>query len=252
MAEMKAVLLRICPEALIVDISHEVNKYDVRTAAFVLASASRYFPNGTVHVVVVDPGVGTKRKAILVRKGSSYFIGADNGVLALAVHNTEGDLCIREIANRRFMLTSPSSTFHGRDVFAPAVAHLLNGTPLEEFGPEISEMVRLEFSAVTKRRGKVLGEVIHVDGFGNIITNISKQELESVRKGDSVIIRLGKKNLQTRFCNTYGDVDKGKTLALIGSHDFLEIDRNQESAAQSFKTRVGEKVVVYLSPSGYR
>jgi S-adenosylmethionine hydrolase len=248
-AEMKAAILRICPEALIIDITHEVEKYNVRAAAFVLASASPYFTDGTVHVAVIDPGVGTGRRAILVQKGSSYFIGPDNGVLSLAVRKAEGDLRIREIANRRLMSPNHSTTFHGRDVFAPAAAYLLNGTPLEKFGPEVTEMVMGDFSAVTRRRGKLIGEAIYVDGFGNIVTNISKQEIESVRKGDTLTVRLGKNALQTKFCEAYGDVEKGKTLMLIGSHNFLEIAKNQGNAAENYKTIVGEKVVISQSAS---
>lgn len=243
-AEMKAVILRIYPEATIVDISHEIEKYSVRTAAFILASASHFFPEGTVHVAVVDPGVGTERKAVAVLKGSRCFIGPDNGILALAVRKTPGRLSIHEITEKKYMLPNPSDTFHGRDIFAPAAAHVLRGIPLRNLGPKIDKMIIPSFSIVEKKDGLLVGEAVHVDGFGNIITNISEQELGQIAKGDRIIIRIGKNKVRTQLCGTYGEIAKGKTLALIGSHGFLEISRNQGNAAETYHINAREKVSI--------
>jgi hypothetical protein len=140
-AEMKAVILGISPSANIIDVSHDIEKFDVRMAAYALACAAPYFPKGTVHVVVVDPGVGTRRRSLLVQTQTAFYVGPDNGILALATNN-QGIEHIFEITNPKFMLTRISNTFHGRDIFAPVAAHLANGTQPKEFGPDFNSQVR--------------------------------------------------------------------------------------------------------------
>ena len=150
-AEMKGVILTINPKATLIDITHEVEKFNVRMAAFMLASAAPYFPKGTVHLAVVDPGVGTQRRAIIVQTKKGFFVGPDNGVLILAAQN-QGIEHVYELANPKFMLPKVSSTFHGRDIFAPAAAHLDIGVQPSDFGPEIKDPVKPEF-ANQKNRG---------------------------------------------------------------------------------------------------
>jgi S-adenosyl-L-methionine hydrolase (adenosine-forming) len=173
-AEMKGVMLTTNPKAIIVDISHDVEKFNVRMGAFILASAAPFFPKGTIHLVVVDPGVGTQRRAILVQTKMAYFIGPDNGVLMLAALG-QGVEHIYELLNRNLMLPKISNTFHGRDIFATAGANLDKGVKASDFGQEISNPVTPNFVAVEQIKEGLRGEVLHIDGFGNIITNIKEK-----------------------------------------------------------------------------
>jgi S-adenosylmethionine hydrolase len=245
-AEMKAVILNISPNALIVDITHGVEKFNVRMGAYVLACASKYFPKGTIHVAVVDPGVGTERRAILVQTENAFYIGPDNGVLALAVKSQKIEH-VYEIRNRRFMMPKISNTFHGRDVFAPAAAHLANGTLPAEFGPEIREIVTPEFAKVVRREDVLVGEVLYVDDFGNVITNFGEKELELMDVKDAVNVEFKNVRLKLKFCRAYAEVEPQKPLAIIGSHNFLEISINQGNAAETFKIKAGDKIKLYRS-----
>ena len=175
-AEMKGVILTINPKATIIDITHGIEKFNIRMAAFVLASAAPYFPKGTVHLTVVDPGVGTERRAIMVQTKLGYFVGPDNGVLMLAAQS-QGIERIHEISNPNLMLPQTSSTFHGRDIFAPAAAHLDCGVKPSEFGEEIKNPVSTLFAAVQQNNGVLTGEILHIDSFGNIVTNIKENNM---------------------------------------------------------------------------
>jgi S-adenosylmethionine hydrolase len=242
-AEMKAAILGICPNAAIIDVTHEIVKFNVRMGAFVLASAAPYFPDGSVHVAVVDPGVGTPRRPIVIQTEQTFFIGPDNGVLVLAAQKQSIEK-IHELANPKFMLPKVSNTFHGRDVFAPVAAHLLNGVKPAEFGPEISAAAEAEFVKVKRKNDALLGEVLHVDGFGNIITNISELEVEQNRLKGAVNVELTSCKLKLAFCRAYGEMKPHEPLALIGSHGFLEISINQGNAAEQFKTKAGDTITV--------
>jgi S-adenosylmethionine hydrolase len=245
-AEMKAVILGISPNAVIIDITHEVAKFNVRMGAYVLSSAAPYFPRGTIHVAVVDPGVGTQRRPILIQTKQGFFVGPDNGILVMATEN-QGIKRIYEITNPKFMLSKVSSTFHGRDVFAPAAAHLTSGVNPAEFGPEIREVAKPEFAKVTRRKNLLVGEVLHVDNFGNIITNVRETELSRIRVKERVNVELPDHKLKLKFCRAYADAKPQQPLALIGSHSYLEIAMNQGDAAAKFNTKAGDKVTVSLS-----
>jgi len=240
-AEMKAAILGICPNAVIVDITHEIEKFNIRTGAYVLASAVPYFPTGTIHIAVVDPGVGTRRRPILIQTCQGFLIGPDNGLLTLAAEN-QGITSIHEVTNPRLMLPRVSSTFHGRDVFAPAAAHLANGAPLTGFGPEIRNAVKPDFTKVMLRKGVMIGEVLHVDNFGNIITNISEKETARIRTKDMVNVELPNRKFELKFCKAYAETKPREPLALIGSHNYLEIAINQGNAADKFKIKLGDKI----------
>jgi S-adenosylmethionine hydrolase len=242
-AEMKAAILSICPNTAIVDITHEIAKFNTRMGAYVLASASPYFPKGSVHVAVVDPGVGTQRRPILIQTTQGFFVGPDNGILVLAAEK-QGITRIHELANPRFMLPKVSNTFHGRDIFSPAAAHLLNGVKPDEFGPEIREAIKPEFANVTRRNGVLVGEVLHVDGFGNIITNINEKEAAQSHLKGAVSVELPDYTVELKLCKAYGEAEPKEPLALIGSHGFLEIALNQGNAAEKFKTKPGENVTI--------
>ena len=245
-AEMKAVILGICPAAAIVDITHQIEKFNIRMGAYVLAAATPYFCDGTIHVAVVDPGVGTKRRAVLVQTEDSYYIGPNNGVLALAAKN-QGVRCIYEIENPKFMLSRISNTFHGRDVFAPAAAHLANGTLPSEFGEEIREIVTPKFARLTKRKKSLIGEVIHIDDFGNTITNLTEKDLEHMYQEAILNLELRHFRLKLKLCKAYNEVEAKEPLAIIGSHNFLEISINQGNAAEKFQIRIGDKITLYHS-----
>ena len=244
-AEMKATILGICPTAAIVDITHEIEKFNIRMGAYVLASAVPYFPKGTIHVAVVDPGVGTRRRPILIQTQQGFFVGPDNGLLILAAEH-QGITGIHEITNSRLMLPRISSTFHGRDIFAPAAAHLANGVHPTEFGSEIRDAVRPEFTKVTLRKGMLVGEVLHVDNFGNIITNIGEKEIARIRAKDVVNVELPNQKLKLKLCKAYGEAKPQEPLALIGSHNYLEIALNQGNAAAQFEIKSGDKIKLSL------
>jgi S-adenosylmethionine hydrolase len=245
-AEMKTVILGIRANATIIDITHEIEKFNIRMGAYVLASAAPYFPKGTIHLAVVDPSVGTQRQPILIQTKHGYFVGPDNGVLALAA-NSQSIEHIYEISNRKFMLLRISSTFHGRDIFAPAAAHLANGTSPEKFGQEISEIVMPKFAKIIRRKDTLTGEVMHINGFGNIITNFGEKEVELMKIKHIANVKLRNTRLKLKFCKAYADVEPQKPLALIGSHNFLEISINQGNAAETFKTKSGDKLTLYRS-----
>lgn len=245
-AEMKAVILNIKPDVRIVDLTHEIEKFNVKMGGYVLASAAPYFPKDTIHVVVVDPGVGTKRKPIIIKTKKAYYIGPDNGILILAARK-QGITSIYEISNRKLMLPRVSNTFHGRDIFAPAAAHLAKGVELSEFGPEIHEFTIPEFAKILRRKNKVVGEILHVDGFGNIITNFRGKELLKI--GDVVCMELKDRQMKMKVCASYADVKPGEPLAIIGSHDFLEISINQGNASEEFSVKAGDRITIYRSCS---
>jgi S-adenosylmethionine hydrolase len=245
-AEMKATILGICSNAVLVDISHEIAKFNVRMGAYMLASAAPYFPKGTIHVAVVDPGVGTQRRPILIQTEQGFFVGPDNGLLILAAEK-QGILCVRELANPRFMLPRVSNTFHGRDIFAPAAAHLLNQVKPTEFGSEICHATKPEFARVIRRNDTLIGKVLHVDGFGNIITNISENDMEQCPVEGALIVEFPGHKLKLKLRKAYGDTRSHELLALIGSHGFLEIAANQSSAAEKLKVRIGERVRISIT-----
>jgi len=242
-AEMKAAILGICPKATLVDITHEIEKFNIRMGAFVISCAAPYFPKGTIHVVVVDPSVGTRRRPILIETKQGFFVGPDNGVLILAAERAEIEN-LREITNKHFMLPEVSKTFQGRDVFAPVAAHLAKGIETKEIGPHLSEVVRPFFTIVRSRKGVLIGEVLHLDGFGNIITNITAAQMAQFGSCSQLEIELGHRKLKFRFSKTYGEAERNEVLTLIGSHGYLEVAVNQGSAVEKFKAKQGDKITI--------
>lgn len=245
-AEMKAVIMSLCSDATIVDISHQVDKFNVRMGAYILASVSPFFPKDTIHVGVVDPGVGTKRRALCIEAKGCVFLGPDNGLLILAA-KARGIDRVYEVTNRRLMLSTVSNTFQGRDVFCPVAAHLANGTLPSDVGPETRRLVIPEFAKVVRERYKIVGEVVYIDDFGNVITNMAEFEVESIGRAREVKLRVGRSGLLVDFCEAYADVKPGRPVVLIGSHGFLEISMNQSSAERELHAKIGDKVTVYRS-----
>ena len=244
-AEMKAVILSISQKATIVDVSHEIEKFNTRMGAYVLACTAPYFPKGTIHLAIVDPGVGTTRQPIILQTRHGLFIGPDNGVLTLAARR-DGIIEIHKINNPELMMRNVSNTFHGRDVFAPAAAYLANEIPVENFGPRTSKIAVPPFARVVRKEGMIMGEVIYIDEFGNIVTNLTKKSLALHTAKSNVGVKIGQVKRTLRFCEAYGEVDLRRPLVLIGSPSFVEIAINQGDAARKFKTKTGDKVTVYL------
>ena len=227
---MKGVILSINPEAVIADITHEIPAQDVAAGAFQLLAAYATFPTGTIHVAVVDPGVGSERRPIVVSANEQFFVGPDNGIFSY--------ICDREASHRTFHITaekyfrpSPSTTFHGRDIFAPIAAALSKGVKPEKLGREIDDEVRLEPLDRVAR-------IIHIDRFGNCITNITRDQLKA---GAGLVIKG--KTIRD-FRNFYGEDSSSKPFAIWGSAGFLEISVNGASAAKTLGIKRGDKVVI--------
>jgi S-adenosylmethionine hydrolase len=242
-AEMKAVILSLNGNVTVLDVSHGINKYDIRMGAFVLASVTPYFPTGTIHVAVVDPTVGSQRRAILIETEQAFFIGPDNGILTLACRRNKIKH-VFEITNKKMMLPIISGTFHGRDLFAPAAAHLANGVPSKEFGPEIHHITYPTFARPIRKEKTLQGEVIYVDDFGNIVTNFCMDDIKSSETEGFIKVKLKRKSQMLKLCKNYSEVAKHETLILGGSHGFLEIAANGGNAAKELKVTTGDKLAI--------
>jgi len=248
-AEMKGVMLTICPNVTIVDISHDVQKFNVSEAAYLLARSARYFPNGTVHVAVVDPEVGGRRKPIILETETAVFIGPDNGILCTAAEE-KGVKAAYEIKSKKYLPRHVSPTFHGRDVFARAAAHIAKGVQPRMIGPRLKSYFRPSFAAPSRSAdGRINAAVLHVDSFGNIVTNVSDRYLKvsKPRNVTQVAISLpARRMLKMPFKQTYVDVPQGAFVALIGSGGFLEVSQNRGNAAASLGVKPGDAIVLSL------
>ncbi len=249
---MKGVILSICPECRIVDITHEVPKFSIERASIILWAAYKYFPRGTIHVVVVDPGVGTNRRAVAIRTRNYYFIGPDNGVLIPAALD-DGIVEIRCIENREFMRPRISATFHGRDVFAPSAAHLAMGKPFKDIGPEIKfeELVKPEVKLpwYERRDGSIMLRVVYVDDFGNLALSMEFQELIKLLGldlGDIVYIDPGCRGLSIpcRVSRTFAEVSAGNLALYENSYGLAEVGVFMGSASK--KLGIGEGDVICI------
>lgn len=235
-AQMKGVILGLCPNAQIVDLTHEIAPGDIRGAAFALAGAYRHFPRGTVHVAVVDPAVGTHQARLAVRTGSGQsFLAPDNGLLAPTLDELRG------VEARRLATGGAAATFHGRDVFAPAAARLAAGGDFARLGPRVRSVARLELPAVRRTKRGLAGEVIHVDRFGNLVTSLRPEDLA----GDRPVFTVGRAKI-AGLGRTYGDVPPGEALALVGSFGYVEIAVSSGSAAERLGARRGTRVEVSI------
>jgi len=242
-AQMKGVILAINPEASIIDISHNVRPHSVREGAYVMYSATPFFPFAA-HVGVVDPGVGTERKAIVVVCEGAMFVGPDNGLLIPAARRF-GIKEVREIRNENVFRREISSTFHGRDIFAPVAAHLSLGEKVATLGPVLQDWVDLDFGLYNQRGREFIGEVIFVDRFGNLISNISgKAVLDAYKWGDLLSIDIDGKDYVAPFVRSYGFSRSHKLLATISSSGFLEVALTEGSAANHTGATEGSSVRV--------
>ncbi len=242
-AQMKAVALDIT-NPKIVDITHNVTPHNVYEGAFLLKTTVPYFPDGTVHVAVVDPGVGTKRRGIVVTTKKQILVGPDNGLL-IPVAEHLGIFQVYEIKNNKFMRNNISNTFHGRDIFTPVAAHILNGIYFNQIGPRIYDYKTLDLGSFVIKEKTAEGEIIHIDGFGNIITNIDGVELRSnLDFNNKIMVYIGEKRVEMPFVKTYGETKKDETLATIGSSNFFEISINQGNASSKYKAKIDDKIKI--------
>lgn len=242
---MKGVIYGINPEAKIVDLAHNIPSFNVKYAAFLLKISYKYFPKETIFCCVVDPGVGTSRRGIAIKTRNYFFVGPDNGCLSMAALE-DGIVSCVELKNREFMLPEISTTFHGRDIFAPVSAYLSLGIPITNLGPLIDphELTRVELSKPVIGEGFYEAEVIAIDGFGNLFLNVPCDALREPA-GTKVIIETRRKRSEATVGYTFGDVPPGE-LVLIkrSSHGYLEIAANQTSAKDLMDVVPGDKVVI--------
>jgi S-adenosylmethionine hydrolase len=240
------VLHSLRPGAPVVDLSHGILPGLVARAAFVLEAAAPDFPAGTVHLVVVDPGVGTERRALAVHARDQLFVGPDNGVLEWALADPAAR--VHELAETRFFRHPVSRTFHGRDVFAPVAAHLASGVPIEQLGPPVTDPVRIPASGAIHRDGEIVGHVVFVDRFGNLLTNVTEQDLSdgfpTIPEGRIQVLAFGR--VIRGLSRSYGEAPVGTILALIGSSGRLEIAQVGGDASERLGLGEGDFVRVRI------
>ena len=243
---MKGVIKSINPDAEVVDITHGVRPHNISEAAFILRNSCGYFPPGTIHTVVVDPGVGSKRHPIIIKTRRYYFVGPDNGVLSYAIDSEEVEAIVK-IENQQYLLAPMSETFHGRDVFAPVSAYLSVGVEPQEFGSHLKEVMRLTPSVPRKISDReIVGHILCVDTFGNLITDVTArlvEELFSLSKARRLRILIRDREI-AKLCKTYSEGKENELIALIGSSGHLEISVNRGRAADLLGIGEGEKFIL--------
>jgi S-adenosyl-L-methionine hydrolase (adenosine-forming) len=243
---MKGVILEIVPEAAIVDISHAVQAYDVLDGALTISQAYSYFPTGTVHVVVVDPGVGTKRRPIIASSDAYHFVAPDNGVLSM-VYAREEHMHVRHVTSDHYFRQPVSQTFHGRDVFSPVAAYLAKQVDSHKFGDEVQDFVK--FAAPKPKaagENRMRAVVLKVDRFGNLITNITPDDVPALFSGKSKFkITVGSKEITT-IHSAYAEGEPGEVFGILGSMGYLEIVANRAAASQLTGASKGSEVMVAL------
>lgn len=242
---MKGVILNINPHVQIVDITHTIPPQDIHGAAFLIDSAYRYFPTGTIHVIVVDPGVGSERRAIVCQTETAYFVCPDNGILTHILHNDEPIHAVA-VENSAYFLPQVSNTFHGRDIFAPVAAHLSHGVPISDLGNPVPQLAQLPILCPELTDKAVIGHVIWIDSFGNLVTDISHEVLDSLKGRNSAVICAGSAEID-RLNQSYTESAAGEPLAIIGSFNRLEISINQGNAAEILGLKRGDAITICMT-----
>jgi S-adenosylmethionine hydrolase len=245
---MKGAILHVNPEARIFDLTHEIPPHDIRAAAFTLKCLYRTFPPETIHVAVVDPGVGSMRRPLLVRAGGQYFIGPDNGLFSYIFYDYDVDVDVFVISNEKYFRPSVSTTFHGRDIFAPVAGALSKGIEPEELGTEVREdyiRLNLDFHPVMNGDGLLEASIIHIDHFGNCVTNLAHRDFaEEMKERWAKIVINGHEITAFRSFYAQGGAGSNELFAIWGSAGFLEIVVNQDSAARRLKAHRGQKLII--------
>jgi S-adenosylmethionine hydrolase len=249
---MKGVIWSIAPETQISDLSHLITPQNVREAALILARSAPYFPENSIHVVVVDPGVGTSRRPMAAKIGTQFYVGPDNGTITLLLEQAARNGWATEfvnLTNPEYWLPTVSYVFHGRDIFAPAAAHLAIGIPLKDLGTPFEDPVRLELPKPEKTSSGWQGEVIHIDHFGNVASNIRIETLgEALKEMDKIFVRLGEVEIKG-LVNTFGQGAVGELVALMGSTGNLIVSAVNGNAATRLDVKVGDRFEVFTKES---
>jgi S-adenosylmethionine hydrolase len=241
-AAMKGTILTINPKCTLIDITHHVDPHDIKEGAFILGNAYSTFPKGTIHLSIVDPGVGGPRKPVLIVTTNYFFVGPDNGLFTLALKREKVKKVVA-LTNPKFFLSHMSTTFNGRDLFAPVAAYISLGVKPGAFGPVFDSWVELDFGKPRVIGGKLIGEILHIDAFGNLVSNIDEKELFHFVKSHSFVIRIGKKAIQG-LKKGYWEGKRNEPIGLIGSGGFLEISVREGNAQKMLKVREGDQIVV--------
>jgi S-adenosylmethionine hydrolase len=244
-AAMKGVILNINPQCLLIDITHQVSPHDIEEGAFILANSYSYFPKGTIHLSVVDPGVGGIRKPILLVTQNYFFVGPDNGLFTL-VKQREKVKQVVVLTQKKYFLPKVSETFHGRDIFAPVAAHLSLGNKPSAFGYKIDGLEEIGFKRPILKEGNLLGEILHIDPFGNLVSNIDEMKLFRFMRDRSLIIRAGRKVIRG-LKKGYWEGKKDEAIALLGSAGFLEISIREGNAQKALRVKRGDPIQIIIS-----
>jgi S-adenosylmethionine hydrolase len=243
-AQLKGAILSIHPTAQLIDLTHEVDAFDVRAAAYLLDASARYFPAGTIFVAVVDPGVGTARRPVLVAtQADKWYVGPDNGLFTRVIEREQLKLA-HVLTQSAYFLRQVSATFHGRDIFGPVAAHLARGVEPAQFGGRLTSVVQLPYTPPQRQGQTMTGEVIYLDHFGNIVTNIPSTMLTDCVPGQEVVCRLATHIQVMPFVETYGAGPEGQLIGLINSNGEFEIALPRGAASARLGVKVGAKVVL--------
>jgi len=243
-AQLKGAILSIHPTAQLIDLTHEVGAFDVGAAASLLDASARYFPARTIFVAVVDPGVGTARRPVLlVTQAEKYYVGPDNGLFTRVIER-EGFQAAYMLTQSAYFLPRVSSTFHGRDLFGPVAAHLARGVEPVQFGPQLAELVRLPYAQPQLIGETIVGEVVHLDHYGNIATNIPSEMLADLVPGQWLTLTLAERTHVLPFVETYGAGSQEQLVCLINSNNACEIALPRGNAAVCLAVHVGDRVVL--------
>lgn len=243
---MKAVILGISSEVRLVDISHDLPPQDIMAGAWVLKNTAFLYPPGTIHLAVIDPGVGSTRRPVLVEVQNQFFVGPDNGLFSLVVEGKEHR--VFELSNRHFWRESVSPTFHGRDIFAPVAAWLSRQGRPERFGAELKELTTYRWARPISDDEGIQGWVVHIDRYGNLITNIPRSFIQSLQGNTSFKIYVGNTILK-EMCHSFCDVAEGEAVALTGSSGMLEIAINKGNAERMLGVEKGAPVSLVIQKS---
>jgi S-adenosylmethionine hydrolase len=244
---MKGVIFGINPFARIIDLTHGIPPQDLMAGALALRYSTPFFPQGTIHVAIVDPGVGTKRRPLLIESEGCFYVGPDNGVLSLALEE-KGVTQIIDLSNEIYHLKPTSSTFHGRDIFAPVAAYLSLGISPQDFGTQVEDFSRLPWPPVTKTDRTVQGEVIYIDAFGNLVTNIYERDLTGLQ-ADNLTVFVGDLSFRG-LARNYASGNKRGFAALIDSWGLLEISAFKGTAQESSGAKIGDKIIIRAEKEG--
>lgn len=245
---MKGVILKINPRVEIVDITHNISAQDVFEAGFLLRYSYRFFPESSIFVAVVDPGVGSWRRPLLIEAENYYFIGPDNGLFGLVLDSARIEKVI-VLENEKYFVKPVSSTFHGRDIFSSVAAYLSKGVPLREFGRQVKSFQRLEFPSPQVKKDRINFSLLYIDRFGNIVTNLTSEILKKFTKNREFLLKIGSKAFKLKVCKFYEEAKDSEIFLIEGSFGFLEISLKKGNAQDFLGVKRGMDLVLCRAQS---